>query len=789
MAVAIQSEDQKTWLGVLQDDWTSFAHDYLAPMGDLLVPFISTLAVLLVFSRLLVIWVARWPRLEQSRSLVLAVGVVALVAGATLLSVALADALWPPFSPELALLAVFAGTAVGLGALVWAARMERREHVVERTASVGVAILVLTAVGLAARQRPGDDFSEAVEGWAAFGAGVLLSGLGTVMAAWWLATRLRLEVKVTDSGGKESPGAAGLIIALLGELGVQKPNGLEVPRGTDVTALAGAFATLPDSPLAKAIKSVVSGIAGVTPWTASVEGDGTTRSVSLSRNGRSVDSTVIRLESMGFSKAVEAGKTAPDGVVAATPDAALRMAAAFILVTLAGKHKAIEAGLADATSWRSVGLHYIAATELVDPSEEQARKSMLARALQLDPGNLAAQLSFRHAMDRQSTDAVKLIAYRNWLEAFEPRAKEAGARALELRAKYTRTVIAVNALFAQPTDDTTESLETRKAAVTKAYTSVAEWLHGPEELAKDPDFKELAASVKQGLMGLELMLGLEGPGACKPESPTGLYNLACFHASHDGTRWRAADNQAVPAGAPEHERPGDADALAALRLAAAFPEVKNWMSEDPQLAELRGRKGYGDAFNADPKKSFLDLSYVKPLTESLRLAGMGSPGVLGLSSAEEIGFSTGYGPQVGRRLMLLAQLYRSIPPLLERWRVEIVDLLDERDLGSMGALKTLTSQERSDLAESLAADLRKKCKLGSRLSSPEPAPSRPLEDLLEAVVEVVLANPAARASAWASADLLTPVKDSLASPAASNGSPAWDRASLTAAIKDWLMSL
>lgn len=98
---------------------------------------------------------------------------------------------------------------------------------------------------------------------------------------------------MTHNDDKEQRAEAALVAALLYERGAEKPRGLEVPRGVDTTALAGALTDLPDNVIGKIIRYLVDTVTGTTPWVAHVEGDADRRTVSISRNGRPVGSAVI----------------------------------------------------------------------------------------------------------------------------------------------------------------------------------------------------------------------------------------------------------------------------------------------------------------------------------------------------------------------------------------------------------------------------------------------------------------------------------------------------------------
>jgi hypothetical protein len=274
------------------------------------------------------------------------------------------------------------------------------------------------------------------EGDAHAGLAVALGLAGTVLTSWAVAKRLRLTVEVTNAKGERDRAGTAHVVALLNELGAEPPKGLEVPRASDVQALDGALKLLPEGTIGKALGSAIEWLFGLSPWTVVVDQESDdVHSVEISRNGRSAGSAVIDRDQLGLRVPLprSPGTSRTGGGDAAKEEALPdlhRLAAAVVLTTLAEKHDGFK-GLCEATDWRSLGLHYVATTDF-DDSPKEARP-LLARATELDPDNLSAQVAWRYAVYREATEAPDLKAYIRWLDVTIEHVTEgeAGGRARE----------------------------------------------------------------------------------------------------------------------------------------------------------------------------------------------------------------------------------------------------------------------------------------------------------------------------------------------------------------------
>ncbi|MFD1713441.1 hypothetical protein ACFSBZ_03050 [Amnibacterium flavum] len=249
--------------------------------------------------------------------------------------------------------------------------------------------------------------------------------IGSVLAGTWLAGRLALSIEVRQ-GDKSVREASARVIALLQEIGAAPPRGIEVPVGTDVTALQNALVTAPvTNPFVQIVRAVVAAIIGSTPWRVLVSIEDEAASVIVTRNGRTIAAHEIHALSLlpAGVKDPGAAKSAPPAVAGEGPEKVERPAemvpflseavAAVVLVTLSVEYDGFE-GLAGATQWKSVARGYIATTAFRD--DPATARRLLGSALEVDPANLVADISLQYLLNRHAADPDDLVAYLAWLE-------------------------------------------------------------------------------------------------------------------------------------------------------------------------------------------------------------------------------------------------------------------------------------------------------------------------------------------------------------------------------------
>ncbi|WP_409142006.1 hypothetical protein [Cellulosimicrobium sp. RS] len=713
--------------------WDGFV-ETVSPLGPPLLALLVGVLVLAVVARLVVPVTLRWPVLSAGeRVRAGAAGWGALVAGAALLvwGPAAGASTWTGSGVAGATLAVVVlvlgfvagvvAVALALGRLVApGARHDRTRWWAWATAVAGVAAVAVVVLSARALGSPGTVAAGPVAAGSLV-AGAVLAALGVLLVATVLATRLRLTIEVTSgrSGDRttshEGTGGARLV-ALLGELGAEPPRGLEVPRGTDISALSGsALSELPQGAFVKAVVSLAQGVVGSVPWRVTVEERDTDHlAVVVTRNGRAAGSAALdRAGLLRFDP------EDPSSAAAAAQVDLYRAAAAVVLLTLARHHAGFE-GLCGATSWRSLALQYVAQSDLTDAPDRE--RELLARAVDVDPRNDLAQVALAHAEGRHHTLREDLDAYGDWLDRFVTRSEgRSGYRSLRLRAQYSRAATTVNACFAPGRDgddpagrlDATavdavrallEALAVERAAgredaLVVRLQDAVESLYLQAEAAA-PELEPVSAQRVPAAPGTEPgeraeptepsdlsepARSAETPrerlrrayraalardpddddaGPPSPTTPTGEYNLACTYAV-----------RTKPLGA--------ADALRAtdhLRRAVVLADLRAWLHDDPMLAAYRERPEYAAEFGQDP----LDLLAVAPFARyapALRAWGLTTEQRIVAVPPPDLAALLGTTPEEAARVRAAAHLAADLPAL--PGRCDVLDVLLAHDVGAL----------------------------------------------------------------------------------------------------------
>ncbi|WP_404380240.1 hypothetical protein LL946_10095 [Knoellia locipacati] len=705
-------EDARPWSARLRAGWDGFWEKHLEPSTPLVLLLLGVLAAMFVLARLVALGRAEWaePGTKPNawRGWMRVGAAAGLLGGAVMISVGFANVLSE--SPDEGLIWAGRGLAfvTGVVALVVGGVSRRTWGGALRSWTLWAGLAILAALWA-------DQFWVTLEGSSSWRTplwlllALLTAAVGIWLAAWLLATRLRLDIVVKGEDGAASSTGVGTVVALLSELGAERAQGIEVPRGADVTALEGAFSTLPDNAFLRTVKGLLVSLGGVTPWTATVEGGAASRSVSIRRNGHAVDSAVIDVAaivpSISGEPGVEAATTTSEAdSSAAEPDASLRLAAAFILLALAQKHRAIRSGLAGATRWESVGLQYIASSDLTGPSNSARRRALLAAALNRDPANLSAQLAYRHALDRLSDDKDTLRRYREWLAEFEK--EERLTRGLKLRATYTRAVIATNEAFAG-------------GSRAGGLQPIREALEDHAEIAAtvkedDPEWR-LVQELKDRLSGLHYLAN--GGQRPSPRSPWGMYNLGCALASrHDLSQTLVSPGNGGKA-------QDDAEAAIWLRRAQEDPLDRDWYKSDPQLEEFRKRAFFRRTFLPAPNSDLFAVPAVAAVAEPLRRAGYGHPRLLAAARPPVVASVAEIDRAQAGVVVRLAEIHCSLvdfgraaagnpladgapPRPLEDWAGELVHRFVEEGRPSLEHLRGFRDEHaRCGFAQLVAADV------------------------------------------------------------------------------------
>ena len=426
---------------------------------------------------------------------------------------------------------------------------------------------------------------------------VLAGVAGSFALCLWMASRLRVSVEARDGDGKVNEPSTNRIVALLGELGGTGPRGLEIPRGTDVTALSDSLtSTSFTNKVLAGMQKIIQLIAGVVPWRVVVtENASKELAVVITRNGWAAGAVTITGKNSDLFPAAPSAdhgsaavpKKADDADSASKPAKAetavpdlQKLAAAFVLGTIAPHHQGFE-GLCGATDWRSIGLHFIATTDV--PASVAVPRLLLGRALDLDPQNLLAELALQNYLHRQATAASELDAYAEWLWrkhmelGAPPDAAGGGVEKLKraehasplLRLRYSYLCVVLNSMAAR--NDYSASDDHRQVA----HRLIGMLTQPPPECGALANRLRQKAALVCGDLGYSATPDSWVAQALVSPAPSTAYSAACHYARAS----RAADG---PASDVKVQQSMD-------RLAYAFvdPRLKAWALKDPEFEHLR----------------------------------------------------------------------------------------------------------------------------------------------------------------------------------------------------------
>lgn len=291
----------------------------------------------------------------------------------------------------------------------------------------------------------------------------LLVGLAAVLASGGVAVfgrglgqRLRIRVTVVDKAGSPSSVGSSYVAARMEAMGTSRPAGLLFPHGSDAANLPeGALSTMDtdQSKFVAALLAVLRGLASVTPWRAEIAlVDVDTATVSVTRNGRRVDSELIS-KSAFLAGPPDANK-ANESMLGER--VLLASAAAFLLFRLSRSYPRLEAGLAGTSRWKSLAFQILAATSPWS-QDPDISKELFARAVDEDPGNRSAWLGYlvQHSGSFGSSKTITPLAdrlERLWKSIQDiPRSRE-NEIALRIRLLRTITLCYTNSLMILPPD-------------------------------------------------------------------------------------------------------------------------------------------------------------------------------------------------------------------------------------------------------------------------------------------------------------------------------------------------
>jgi hypothetical protein len=507
-------------------------------------------------------------------------------------------------------------------------------------ARTAVAGLVLIAAASAAPALVMPLRSKEVS-WASWSSVAVVAALGVGLLAYGMATRLRIRVDVRDAAGQPDVSAADYVLARLERLGADRPRGLQRPQHTDVMGLPdNALDTLPENKVLSALLKLVYAIVPLMPWRATVAWlDADRLSVTLWRNGRLVNATVVSRPALGLPAAQQGDQQAADSLRARL----LTGVAAFVLLEVADKASVLRRGLCGASRWDALALQVLA-NDPKTQSEPDSDLRLLARAVDRDPGNHMAKYAFLVLRCRYSPDPGEQRSFAKAMSALVCRVSP--QRAAEERAVLLETCALVDEQEATtldkpslPAEEGFEALEMRAL-----HAEGAAWLNA-HLLQPDPSALRSAARAARALLErCDRYASGQIKGFVKEIGPTAGFLWQCVVGANrtlgeekfdrQAQRWSEAQDMSLYAHYDRAcarlvaEEPDLDGALEDLHLACAAPELQEWASQDPSLENLRKRGEFWAAIGRPRATAFTDLEPIKPHVPKLVAAGIHTAGQL-----------------------------------------------------------------------------------------------------------------------------------------------------------------
>ncbi|WP_380167980.1 hypothetical protein [Jannaschia sp. R86511] len=596
--IGLTTPQEPTLANRVEDTWTSFLDDHVTPW---LVPALALLAwsaLVLAAARLLLLTPRLvgndWARLVSTRGwfapVLLVVAWAALLVSGLLATgllhvVVIAPGEWTNRWGTLALMTF---VLLVLSATWWrGSRNEGSSAVVASVLTVAAAGVV-PASTLLVLMIANDPVPVPALGPATL---VGLGAAAAFAAAWGGGTRLTIRL----DGAVEGSGISAEQIRLVaGRLGSAPPRGLEVPLGTDASFLAPvSLDSLPANAVLAAVDRLWKLSRPPTPWLLVVTvASADLLSMVLTRNGERIKTdTVHRGTLLRPLREVMSDDERAAVDLATFP-------AAFAVVTMGRERQ--DPGLAGAVSWQSVGMQFLGA--LCADDDRDTQRTVFARAVEIDPGNLLARTSYWHALYRDAVDAPTLQRYRSLLDdllgpwdeegaparsaAVAPGRLDRKEAALRLRLLFSRVAVGIN-LRCLDAHDTDGLAERARELLDEADRPVDH--SGPQPV----QWSEMRRTARYLVMSLAAFELHPRPGSVAghphPENlgPAANYALGCYYASvvTEAERKDGSLHDTEVTAAVRH-----------LELASVAPALRAWRRHDPQLSGLRGHPTYRATF-------------------------------------------------------------------------------------------------------------------------------------------------------------------------------------------------
>ena len=467
-----------------------------------------------------------------------------------------------------------------------------------RGLAVAVPAVLLAATGV---------FAAFADWPIAVGSGVLALLTGILFSALYLRMRIRLQLDVRDSEGNADGAAADYLAWRLNELGTEPPRGIHLPRQADVTELPeAALSFLPGGGVLAGLFSLLNTRKPVSPWHVAVTLIEVDRiSVTIERCGRTVKQAVADLGTTLIADI----KSADSGQLG--KPALLTIAAAIILRTLADTHPELEQGLTGAKDAGSIAAQVIGC-ELSSIAYGELRKSLLARAVALDPENMAARVAYLRVTDGDTSDATGQRTCAEKLQAVYDQhiaGGEDGWRALQWRVLYNLAAARYNAfLFERAYGDP----EGNECMWNTAYAAARQLAQGLPANPKDRTLSNLCNEMKGRTKLLwDGLIGTKPTQVQCPEDLSMLTELINKWGNDDATKVEKTARAYYDTACCYAELRDYNKALEDLTCAILDPECKVWARTDASFAELRNPYDLMESRTNFPTESLIATFYAK----------------------------------------------------------------------------------------------------------------------------------------------------------------------------------
>ncbi|WP_146075359.1 hypothetical protein [Streptomyces sp. Ru71] len=486
--------------------------------------------------------------------------------------------------------------------------------------SLGVAVLVASSLLLVPLENAGRLIASYV----------VLTTMGVALTGATLGQNLRLQVEVQNVDGTVSAGSTDYLLARMRGLGTESPE--ELDRATSVLAsmplskiTSEDLSALPAGKVAGSLSRLFFAIRPDLTWRARVTlVDADRVAMSLSRNGRHVESAVFSRRDLGLA-AVSPGLDETEKTAAQNRARAqlLTGAAAFILLHLSEVHVELKDDLYGAERWQSVTLQVIATSRsLIDDSEgsDAARVELLSRAMDEDPQYALARyeymcMTFKRIPDDQTNYAAFAKSIDEQYDKLGLSTNDnEGSAPLRIRIMYDSATQWLNG-YLNETPRRPEMLQ-------RAAESVARLKALCEREWKGKQLRQQAKRMLQFVANLEhcieVLRGVS-PGA----DATWLHPHE--HAASPRLAWDHACLDCFLAELPSQDRVLRlGQAIEDLEFALATNDDRNAATADPCFKPLFSDHRFRRLVGFTPPRQFLDLPTLAPHKIPLSEVGINS---------------------------------------------------------------------------------------------------------------------------------------------------------------------